>query len=134
MGAYVICVRDAEVLLVRFTGGRRWTLPGGGLDHGEHPRDAAVREVEEETGLAVTLGALLDVDSRVWDEADGSVLHALRILYTGEITGGTLRDEIGGSTDHAAWVPLARVPELPRSRMVDIALRATRPPGTDGVL
>lgn len=137
MGAYVVCVRDREVLLVRFTDGERWTLPGGGLDHGEDPRDAAVREVAEETGLTVVLDALLDVGSRVWHQPDGSALHALRILYTGEITGGTLRDEIGGSTDHAAWVPLARVPDLPRSRMIDAGLaaaRSTRPPLADGVL
>ncbi len=123
VGAYVVCVRDGEVLLVRFTGGKRWTLPGGGLDHGEDPRDAAVREVAEETGLTVALGPLLDIDSRVWNDTS-SYVHAIRILYSGEITGGTLRDEIGGSTDHAAWIPLAQVADLPRSRVIDAALAA----------
>ena len=32
----------------------QWDLPGGGLDHGENPRDAIVREVAEETGYTVT--------------------------------------------------------------------------------
>jgi ADP-ribose pyrophosphatase YjhB (NUDIX family) len=124
VGAYVVCVREGSLLMVRFTRSERWTLPGGGLDHGEHPRDAAVREVAEETGLEVLLGELVDVDSRLWDDQEDVLVHAIRILYTGEITGGTLRDEIGGSSDHAAWVPLADVVGLDRSRLVDAGLAA----------
>ncbi|MFB9383528.1 NUDIX hydrolase [Pseudonocardia petroleophila] len=123
VGAYVVCVREGSLLLVRFTGSRRWALPGGGLDHGEDPRDAAVREVAEETGLDVALGPLLDVGSRVWDDR-GHRLHMISILFSGEITGGTLRHEVGGSSDHAAWVPLADVEGLDRSRMIDVGLAA----------
>lgn len=123
VGAYVVCVRERSVLLVRFTGVDRWALPGGGLDHGEHPRDAAVREVAEETGLQVALGPLLEVGSRVWDDR-AYRLHMISIIYAGEITGGTLRHEVGGSSDHAAWVPLAEVAGLDRSRMVDVGLAA----------
>ncbi|WP_300012521.1 NUDIX hydrolase [Pseudonocardia sp.] len=123
VGAYVVCVRDGAVLLVRFTGGPRWTLPGGGIDHGEDPRDAAVREVAEETGLAVALGPVIGVDSRLWtDRADA--VHAISVLYTGDITGGTLRHETNGSSDRAEWIPLTVVGGLDRSRLVDVALRA----------
>ena len=123
VGAYVVCVRDGSLLLVRFTGVDRWALPGGGLDHGEDPRDAAVREVAEETGLEVTLGPLLDIGSRVWDDR-AYRLHMISIIYSGEITGGTLRHEVGGSSDHAAWVPLADVGGLDCSRMVAVGLAA----------
>src|SRR4051794_22478746 len=62
-----------------------WTLPGGGLDHGEDPRDALVREIVEETGLAATVGDTAHVYSAHLPRAsrDGVMtdFHALRIVY-----------------------------------------------------
>lgn len=42
-----------RILLVRFAwpGGSIWALPGGGIEPGETPHEAAIREVGEETGL-----------------------------------------------------------------------------------
>jgi ADP-ribose pyrophosphatase YjhB (NUDIX family) len=121
VAAYALCVRDDAILLVRLaveTGaGGLWAMPGGGVDWGEAPRDAVVRELREETGLAGEVEALLDVTSH----ADR--VHSIRIYYRVRITGGTLRDETGGTTDHAEWVPLARVRELPIAGTVEEALR-----------
>ena len=128
MAAYAVCVRGDEVLLARWIGprGPEWTLPGGGLDHGEDPRDAAVREVGEETGYTVRLDRLLIVDSIHFVE--GSVdHHGIRIVYTATVTGGELRFEVDGSTDMAAWVALAEVPDLTRVDLVDVGLAAAAP-------
>ena len=65
--AYALVTRchggDAQVLLTRLSASAahpgRWTLPGGGVDHGEHPSAALAREVEEECGLACEVGALV---------------------------------------------------------------------------
>jgi len=48
-------VRDGRILMVHHVEGERtyWTLPGGGIEPGETPEQAAVREVFEETGIAV---------------------------------------------------------------------------------
>ena len=127
VGAYVVIVRSGAVLLSRFARSGRWTLPGGGIDHGERPEDAAVREVLEETGYRITLGRLVGVDSTRWNRGrDGrpADMHALRILYTGEVVGGDLRFELDGSTDMAAWVPLGAVSSRHRSTLVDIGLTA----------
>ena len=129
VGAYAVVERDGAVLLARWIGSQppRWTLPGGGLDHGEDPRDGAVREVEEETGYRVELRQLLTVESfqAVVDRPDGPVdHHAICIVYTAQVVGGELRDEVGGSTDTAAWVPLADVPGLRRGALVDLGLAA----------
>jgi ADP-ribose pyrophosphatase YjhB (NUDIX family) len=44
-----------EALLVRnWLGHQRWTLPGGGIRRPETPREAAIREVEEETGIVLS--------------------------------------------------------------------------------
>jgi ADP-ribose pyrophosphatase YjhB (NUDIX family) len=127
VGAYAVCLRDGAVLLARLIGADPplWTLPGGGLDHGEDPRDGAIREVEEETGYRVELRQLLTVESFRWllDRPDGPVDHqAICVIYTAEAVGGELRNEVGGSTDVAAWVPLDEVPDLDRNGLVDIGL------------
>ncbi|PJJ65287.1 NUDIX domain-containing protein [Compostimonas suwonensis] len=105
-----------------------WTLPGGGIDPGEDPADAALREILEETGYTAELGELIGINSHVVDAArrthgEGVPLHALRIVYRARVVSGELTDEIGGSTDRAAWFPLEEVAALDRVGLVDVGLR-----------
>lgn len=132
VAAYAICVRDGQLLLARGRdddGTPEWTLPGGGMDHGEDPYDTVIREFAEETGYTLDVTALLGVDSirhqrpRRFGAADH---HSLRLLYEGRIAGGELRYEVNGSTDRAAWHPLDAVPDLHRVRLVDTGLALWR--------
>jgi ADP-ribose pyrophosphatase YjhB (NUDIX family) len=111
--AYAVCRRADEILLAHqiVPGPARgqWTLPGGGVEFGEHPRDAVVREVREETGCAVTVGALLDIHSGVFDIRGGERQHVIRLLYAGELSGeprGTQPDEV----DAVQWHPRTGLP------------------------
>ena len=60
VAAYAVILREGRILLSRLSSSisteEMWTLPGGGLDHGEDPREAVVREVYEETGLHAEVG------------------------------------------------------------------------------
>ena len=121
VAAYALVVRDGQVLLTRNSARGphpgTWTLPGGGIDHGEDPRATVVREVREETGLACTPGEVLDVTSTHFEGTAPSGrredFHALQVVF-----GATIEDageprvlESGGTTDAAAWVPLAGLGE-----------------------
>lgn len=131
VGAYAMLVDDnARVLLALWNEGERptWTLPGGGVEMDETPEQAAVREVREETGYDVELVRLLGEDAFVVpadERADGSgrPLVSVRVVFEARIVGGDLTDEIGGTTDRAAWIPLADVPGLERVSLVDAGLR-----------
>lgn len=119
VGAYGIAVRDGEVLLTRLRRGLhagRWTLPGGGLDFGEQPRDGLARELAEETGLRARVEELLDVDAvgtEFGRDGERSAVHLVSVVYRVTVVGGTLGvTEVNGSTDDAAWWPLAALPEL----------------------
>ena|SRR5215471_8927576 len=48
---YRIRNERVEVALVTRSTGKGWVVPKGSLDDGERPRDAAIREAEEEAGL-----------------------------------------------------------------------------------
>ena len=123
VAAYALCRDDAgRVLLCHIApsvgAGDIWTLPGGGLEFGELPADAALRELEEEAGLVGELEGVADVLawSDTWRHpSDGIVeaYHAIQVVYRARIVGGMLRNEPDGSTDRAAWFSLGELADLP---------------------
>jgi ADP-ribose pyrophosphatase YjhB (NUDIX family) len=123
--AYAVLIDDAlqetdrRILLTRLSGGTgTWTLPGGGIDHGEHPLIALKRELYEETGLPYTVGPLLDIGSRhfVGRSPNGQLqdFHGLRLIYAGSVPSNVPPrvTEVDGSTDLAAWVRIAELDRI----------------------
>jgi len=135
LAAYAVCIKDDHLLLalcVPQRGEPVWTLPGGGVEHGEDPYDAVVRELAEETGCDGVVERLLGVDSRVIPaaQARAGVTHQnVGVFYEVRITGGRLRPEPGGEVAESVWTPVPEVVRLRRSSLVDIglALARTRP-------
>lgn len=112
-------VRDAErVLMVRIGKGLaeevgEWMLPGGGVEHAEHPERALVRELREETGLEVAPGRLLHVGSDHRFLARGVDFHCVFFVYEAEVVGGALRAEPDGTTAAPTWIPVADLSAVP---------------------
>jgi 8-oxo-dGTP diphosphatase len=120
VAAYALILRDDQILLTRLarriSAGEKWHLPGGGLDHGENPRDALVREVREETGLDAEVGDTAHVYSAhlpsMWRQGRRWNYQALRIVYDAWVSPDAPAprvEEVDGSTVAAAWHPVTDV-------------------------
>lgn len=135
LGVYAV-IRDpgGRLLLTRLAPGHlhegRWTLPGGGLEHGEDPRAGVRREVHEETGLDARVGDLLDVDTRHVPDfplPDGAEVNAHSVHLLFDATVDPAREprvvEVGGSTDAVRWATADELEQLP---LVDLVWRGAR--------
>ena len=102
--AAVILDEDKNILLVKSTYQRfhPWGLPGGSLEYGEHPEEAVIREVWEETGLNVCIEKLLLIHSWMPDRVG--------MFYLCRITGGTFypSDEVS----EFAYFSLENLPDV----------------------
>jgi ADP-ribose pyrophosphatase YjhB (NUDIX family) len=136
VAAYALCVdADDRLLLCRLSARTQapgwWTLPGGGVEFGEHPEMTVQRELTEETGLSGEVVELLGVDSATGvvraDAGDHDAgdydLHRIRLLYRVRITGGTLRAEAAGSTDDARWFRASEAELAPLVPVGELGLR-----------
>jgi ADP-ribose pyrophosphatase YjhB (NUDIX family) len=76
---------DAQILMMRRSDNGFWGLPGGYVECGESVADAAAREVQEETGYAIELGALIGVYSdparQVIAYAPDVRVHAVNLCF-----------------------------------------------------
>jgi 8-oxo-dGTP diphosphatase len=140
VAAYALIIRDEQILLTqlasRISADEKWHLPGGGLDHGEEPRAALVREIREETGLDAEVGDTARVYSAhlpsMWRQGRRWDYQALRIVYDAWVRPDAPDpqvEEIDGSTTAVAWHPVAdvRAGVLPVTDIVTEALVEHQP-------
>ncbi|AKT52466.1 hypothetical protein ADJ73_00135 [Arsenicicoccus sp. oral taxon 190] len=123
IAAYAVVTGDAGVLLTvnsaRTNAAGTWGLPGGGVEPGEDPAAAVVREVWEETGQDITRPRLAAVLSHHWiGRSPKGVLEdfqAVRLVYRADAPRPVpvVVHDADGTTESAAWVPHEQVAGLP---------------------
>ena len=89
----VILRDDARILLVRQSDHGQWGLLGGGIDPGESPRDAAIRETREEVGLEIDLGHIVGaIGGRGYEVeyANGDRSAYVTVVFEGRVAAGDL--------------------------------------------
>ena len=93
------------------TTGKRilWSLPKGHIEEGETPEEAALREVQEETGIVSVIEKSLGVID-FWFMAGGKRIHKTVHHYLFRENGGVLAAQVS-EVDEVAWFPLAEIVE-----------------------
>jgi ADP-ribose pyrophosphatase YjhB (NUDIX family) len=109
VAAGVLLLVNRKVLLVRrvmepYAG--QWSIPAGFVNAFEDPRQAAIRECREETGLEVTDPTFFDLLSGREHPRGADIL----LVYSADHCQGTLH--AADDADQAAWFPLTDLPPL----------------------
>ena len=117
-----ICVNDDGMLLVNHRGlstGDFWAPPGGGIEYNESCHQALERELNEETGLSITVNGLLFVCEYIEPP-----LHAIELFFEVTANGGQLKrgidpemnskDQIIADVQFLTW---QKIKELPPNQL-----------------
>ena len=109
VGVGVAVIDQGRILLVQRAndpGRGLWAVPGGKVDVGERLKEAAAREVREETGLIVEVGDPIWAGEHISDQ-----VHIVLIDFLGTLIGGDMA--ASDDADRAEWVPLESAADYP---------------------
>jgi 8-oxo-dGTP diphosphatase len=123
VGSFVVIFDEKDCVLLSH---RRdldiWNLPGGSLESGELPNDAAVRETLEETGLKIKITSLVGVYGKPHRDE-------LVFVFIGKVIGGKLKKT--SESDESCYFKLKKLPEntIPKhvERIRDAAKHESKP-------
>ena len=146
VAAYALVTSSRGVLMTQFSDRTNaedwWGLPGGGIEDGEAPELAVVREAWEESGQVIEVRDLALIQTSHWiGRAPNGRLedfHAVRVVYRAvcpEPTEPVVHD-VGGTTASAAWVPPTDLDRLDitsswRSLLSDVVVAPGEADGPD---
>ncbi|SMD38792.1 8-oxo-dGTP diphosphatase [Reichenbachiella faecimaris] len=112
-----VLVQDQCVLLLNHSGlndeDELWLPPGGGVEFGEHSKEALIREFKEEVNIPVKICDFLGVNEFISDE-----LHAVELFFVVEQIGGKLRlgddPEMSGNSilKEARWMNIQSLKQM----------------------
>lgn len=134
IAAYAVIVANGAVLLTELSEQTQvpgsWTLPGGGVDPGETPAEAVLRETFEETGQVASEVSLELVTSMHWLGRGRHVAedyHAVRFIHRAHCADPTepVVHDVGGSTSSARWVSIGELCGMDMVSTAEVALAET---------
>lgn len=116
--------KAGRLLLIKSRDIGKWVLPGGAIEPYEHPADAAVREMWEETGLVVELASIHGVyggKEFIVEYPNGDKTSYVTTVFNSRTLGGKLESNDDESTD-LGFFSLKEIEKLPVPRWVHMLL------------
>jgi len=119
--------RGDGVLLVRERADGRWSLPGGFVDVGDSPTEAAARETLEEAGVVARVRRLAGIfDNRLHPDCPAHLFHIHKLVFVGELVDAGAVPRAGSEASDAGFHALDALPELSLGRTLPLHLEHAR--------
>ncbi|MGD1946048.1 MAG: NUDIX hydrolase N-terminal domain-containing protein [Croceivirga sp.] len=109
-----------EILMAQESVDGKWTIPGGWADVGNTPKEVAVKEIKEETGLDAEIVRLVAIYDKQRHPHPPEPYYIYKLMFHCRVTGGKL--QAGFDMKDADWFTLDNLPPLSEERILETQL------------